>query len=220
MTEPVRLFCGWDEREAIGYAVFCHSVIEHASIPVSFTPLASMGMPVGSNAFTLSRFLVPYLCGYQGMAIFMDASDMLITSDISELVGLFDEDCAVQVVKHPDYRTGHPIKYRGTEMECPNMDYPRKNWASVMMFNCAHPVWAGISPETLPDLDPLKLLQLRRAEGNIGELPAEWNRLVDEGQPYGKVLHWTAGLPAFPAYADAPFAGEWREARNRALRGA
>lgn len=88
-----------------------------------------------------------------------------------------------------------------------------------MILNCAHPVWAGVSPETLGDLDRLKMLQLARAEGNIGELPAEWNRLVDEGQPYGKVLHWTAGLPAFTHYADAPFAGEWREARARALRG-
>jgi hypothetical protein len=219
VTEPVRLFCGHDDREAIGYAVFCHSVLEHASIPVSFTPLSSMGMPVGSNAFTLSRFLVPYLCGYQGMAIFMDASDMLMTGDIAELAALYDPSKAVQVVRHPDYKTRHPVKYIATEMECPNIDYPRKNWASVMILNCAHPVWAGVSPETLGDLDRLKMLQLARAEGNIGELPAEWNRLVDEGQPYGKVLHWTAGLPAFTHYADAPFAGEWREARARALRG-
>jgi hypothetical protein len=219
VTEPLRLFCGHDDREAIGYAVFCHSVVEHASIPVSFTPLSSMGMPVGSNAFTLSRFLAPYLCGYQGMAIFMDASDMLMTADIAELAALYDPSKSVQVVKHPDYKTRHPVKYIGTEMECPNIDYPRKNWASVMILNCAHHVWAGVSPETLGDLDRLKMLQLARAEGNIGELPAEWNRLVDEGQPYGKVLHWTAGLPAFTHYADAPFAGEWREARARALRG-
>lgn len=219
MTDPIRLFAGYDPREAIGCAVFAHSVIEHASQPVSITALTSMGMPVGSNAFTLSRFLVPWLCGYQGRAIFMDGSDMLLTGDVAELWATFDEDKAVLVVKHPDYKTRHPIKYRGTEMECPNIDYPRKNWASVMLFNCAHPVWAGISPETLPDLDRLKMLQLLRAEGNIGELPAEWNRLVDEGQPYGKVLHWTAGIPAFAEYAEAPFAGEWREARNRALRG-
>jgi hypothetical protein len=219
VTEPLRLFGGYDPREAIGYAVFCHSVIEHATVPVSIAPLASMGMPVGSNAFTLSRFLVPWLCNYQGMAIFMDASDMLMTGDIAELAALYDPSYAVQVVKHPDYKTRHPVKYIGMEMECPNIDYPRKNWASVMILNCAHPVWAGVSPETLGDLDRLKMLQLARAEGNIGELPAEWNRLVDEGQPYGKVIHWTAGLPAFTHYADAPFAGEWREARARALRG-
>ena len=40
--------------------------------------------PCQSTEFTYTRFLVPYLCGYQGKAIFIDC-DMLCLGDIAEL---------------------------------------------------------------------------------------------------------------------------------------
>ena len=207
----IHLFAGHETAEAIGFAVFCQSVYARASKPVSITALAASGLPTGSNAFTLSRFLVPHLMGYQGHAIFMDASDMLMLADVAELDALFDDRFAVQVVKHPNYETRNPVKYIGTPLECANRDYPRKNWASVMIFNCAHPDWRGDTPESLRLAEPLELLQFH-AVADIGELPGEWNRLVDEGQPLAgaKVLHWTAGIPAFEHYRDAPGADLWR----------
>ena len=39
----IRLFCGFDQREAIGHAVFSESVIEHASAPVSIGSPARRG---------------------------------------------------------------------------------------------------------------------------------------------------------------------------------
>jgi hypothetical protein len=208
----LKLFCGYDPREAIGFHVFTHSVIRRASAPIEITPLASMGLGEGSNAFTLSRFLVPKLCDFKGHAIFTDACDMLCMGDIAELDALFDPRYAVQVVKHPAYKTQHRTKYRGTGMECPNMNYDRKNWASVMLVNCEHPAWRIDIAELLPvDLLTLKFI----ADADIGELPAEWNRLVDEGHPNddAKILHWTAGVPAFDYYTSAPGADLWHFAR-------
>lgn len=210
MSEPIRVFCGFDRREAIGYAVFCHSVIKRASQPVSFIPLSSMGLPEGTNNFTVSRFLVPWLCNFEGWAIFCDAADMLMQGDIAELYALRDERYSVQVVQHPDYKTRHRTKYRGTSMECPNSDYSRKNWASVMLVNAGHPFWAGTGPDELRQHRPLDLLQFP-CNPHVGSLPAEWNCLVDEGQPDGKVLHWTAGVPGFEAYHDAPYADLWHD---------
>lgn len=215
----INLFCGYDKREADGFAVFTHSVIKHASQPVSIVPLASLGMQQGSNAFTLSRFMVPYLMGYTGHAIFCDASDMLMLADVAELDALFDDHFAVQVVKHPDYRTRHKTKYRGTDMECPNMDYARKNWASVMIMNCAHPVWQEFE-DRIPSMPALDLLQFEfLLDEEIGDLPGEWNRLVDEGHYVAgaKLLHWTAGIPSFPEYADAPGSDLWKVERNEAF---
>jgi hypothetical protein len=169
-----------------------------------------MGLPEGTNNFTVSRFLVPWLCNFEGWAIFCDAADMLMQGDIAELYSLRDERYAVQVVQHPDYKTRHPTKYRGTSMECPNSNYPRKNWASVMLVNCAHIDWLRVKPEFLAETPIKKLLELGFL-GEIGELPAEWNCLVDEGQPAGKVLHWTAGVPGFEAYHDAPYANLWHD---------
>lgn len=217
----VKLFCGFDPREAIGYHVFVASVIEHAEDVVAFCPLHSRGMPAGSNDFTYSRFLVPWLCGFEGHAIFMDASDMVVTADIAELDALFDPTYAVQVVKHPDYQTRNSVKYRGTTMQCPNMNYARKNWASVMLFNCAHPYWRPIVPDTLRTVAGLSLLQFGGLdrEKEVGALPNEWNRIVDEGQPVegAKVLHWTAGIPGIKAYANSPGADRWFAAHADAL---
>lgn len=179
---------------------------------MSFIPLSSMGLPEGTNNFTVSRFLVPWLCGFQGWAIFCDAADMLMQGDIAELYALRDERYAVQVVQHPDYKTRHRTKYRGTSMECPNSNYPRKNWASVMLVNCAHPDWQCLTPEYLAAA-PIKWLLELGFTDDIGNLPAEWNRLVDEGQPGdgAKIIHHTAGTPGFEAYHDAPYANLWHD---------
>lgn len=208
----INLFCGFDRREEIGFHVFVHSVLKNSTAPVSIIPLSSMGLPQGSNAFTQSRFLVPALMGFAGHAIFADASDMLALGDISELDAMFDPQFAIQVVKHAPYKSRHKTKYRGTAMECPNMNYPRKNWASVCIFNCGHPAWQSLEVSRF-DLLEFGFLN----ESLIGELPPQWNRLVDEGQPGddAKVLHWTAGVPAFECYRDAPFADAWHIARRQ-----
>jgi hypothetical protein len=213
----VTVFCGYDARESIGFHVFVSSLIRHASEPVRVVPLASAGLAQGSNAFTLSRFLVPHLMGYRGRAIFVDASDMLMQADIVELDRLFDPSRAVQVVPHQAYQTQHPVKYRGTAMEAQNLPYLRKNWASVMLINCEHMAWLPVERTLRFGRESnLHWLQLRHLMGvSIGGLPDEWNRLVDEGQPVegAKILHWTAGIPAFTAYRDAPGADLWRAAR-------
>lgn len=206
----INLFCGFDEREAIGFSVFAHSVIARASRPVAIIPLSSMGLPCGSNTFTLSRFLVPHLMGYKGHAIFTDACDMLCLGDIAELDSLFDPEYAVQVVKH-DYQTRHPRKYVGTPMECDNRDYERKNWASLMIVNAGHSAWKNMTPAEIEETPTLSLLQLRHTWGAIGGLPDEWNRLVDEGQPVqgAKIAHFTAGIPCIDAYSETPGADLW-----------
>jgi len=213
----IRLFCGYDPREAIGFHVFVASVLRHTPGPVSITPLGLSGVGAGSNAFTFSRFLVPLLCGFKGWAMFADGSDMLLEADLGELLSMADSSKAVQVVQH-DYQTRNPVKYLGTTMECDNLDYSRKNWASLMLINCSHPAWAGIGPVVIPRMPALDLLQFEFLEDDeIGALPGEWNRLVDEGQPTegAKLLHWTAGIPAFPHYAQAPGAELWHAQRAR-----
>lgn len=214
----IHLFCGYERREAIGFHVFVSSVLERASQPVSIHALSDRGLPVGSNAFTVSRFLVPWLCGYHGHAIFVDASDMVCLGDVAELDSHFEPDLALQVVRRPDYRTRHPIKYIGTSMQCPNVNYPRKNWASVMLINCAHASWRTINPQFLETANARDLLRFAWLNDlQIGSLPDRWNRIVDEGDSVegADLLHWTAGIPAFPAYRDAPGASQWREAHER-----
>lgn len=208
----INLFCGYDKREAIGFHVFVESVLEHASVPVAIHALDSRGLTEGSNSFTLSRFLVPYLMGFEGRAIFADACDMLMLEDIAELDALFDNRLAIQVVAHMDYLSKHPRKYVGTDLECVQTNYGRKNWASLMLMNCAHPLWAAYTPENLKSMRPIDALQLIDFP-TIGHLPNKWNRLVDEGQELegAAVLHWTCGIPIIGHYCNSPGSQLWIE---------
>lgn len=214
----IRVFAGFDEREAAGYHVFCNSVFKHSSRPVSFTPLYLPNLHEyaethgdGTNAFVYSRFLVPFLSDYSGFAIFADGADMLCRADIAELWDMRDTSKAVQVVKH-DYRSQYTRKYVGTSMEAANADYPRKNWSSLMLINCAHHNWRKITPTTVQGLSGAFLHRFEFLDdAQIGELPPAWNHLVREQDhdPNAKLVHFTLGVPAFKNYRHDPFAHEW-----------
>ena len=225
MPDTIRLYVGYDAREAIGFHTFVESVVRYASVPVSIVPIGGSLFKEfdfkrredESTDFARIRFLIPWLEKWVGWAIFVDGSDMLMRADIAELWALRNQYLSVQVVQH-DYQTKHPRKFVGTAMECDNRDYPRKNWSSVQLINCSHYDWRGMTPERVgqisgEDLHGFRFLRPER----IGALPSAWNWLVDE---YGenreaKVLHYTAGIPAFPHYANAPMADEWAAAACR-----
>jgi hypothetical protein len=215
----LHVFFGHEDRLAAGTTAFLHSAISHARRPICLVPLTRLavefGLREGTNAFTFRRFLVPWMMGFNGRALFVDGSDMLCRADLNELVDKHhDPFAAVQVVKH-DYISRHSRKYLGTGMESDNTNYPRKQWASVMLINCSHFAWRKLDPEFISRSSPLHMLQLSFIENrHIGELPQVWNWLADEHgpNPDAKLLHWTAGIPAIPAYSAAPMAEEWHAA--------
>ena len=211
--KPIPIFVGYDPREAIAYHTCVNSIIRHASKPVAIVPLAlnlfedyTETHTDGSNQFIYSRFLVPYLTGYNGWAIFMDG-DMIVRADIVELWNLRDDSKDVQVVKH-DYKTRMPVKYLGAK----NEDYPRKNWSSVILWNCASFPNRKLTPEFIQQSTGSELHRFLWLDNDrIGELPKEWNWLPDEygANPNAKLLHYTLGTPCFHEFATTPQADEW-----------
>ena len=210
--QPIRIFVGLDNNaEPIAYHAFCQSVIERSTIPVSFTPLAINTLQGyeethtdGSNAFIYSRFLVPSLCGYEGVAMFFDG-DMIVNDDIAKLLALYDDTKAVQVVKH-DYQTKASIKYLGAK----NENYPRKNWSSVIIFNCAKN--KDLTPEMVMTSTGSFLHRFSWLnDDDIGELPKEWNWLATEYalNPNAKLVHYTLGTPCFEDYQECDYSDEW-----------
>lgn len=221
--DPIDIIVGFDQREAAVYHVFCQSVLERASVPVRFLPLARNTLSVypglqtdGSNAFTYTRFLCPYLMGFKGWALFADG-DMVCRDDIVKLWALRDPSRAVQVVQH-DYRTKAHRKYLGNA----NEDYPRKNWSSVILWNCGHPDNAVLTPEFVARHDGrfLHRFQWLRDE-SIGALAPEWNWLAVEYEPNpaAKIVHYTLGAPCFREYRETDMAQEWHRAHARATQG-
>ena len=213
----IPIFIGYDHREAIAYHVCANSIIRHSSKPVSLTPLALQNMKDyrethtdGSNQFIYSRFLVPHLMEYKGWAIFMDG-DMLVRDDIEKLWALRDESKAVMVVKH-DYQTCMPVKYLGAK----NEDYPRKNWSSVILWNCNSFPNRQLTPEFVQKSSGSFLHRFSWLDDDrIGDLPPEWNWLPDEYGPNlnAKLLHYTLGTPCFQEFADTPQGNEWHRER-------
>ena len=212
----ITLYVGYDPREACVYHTFCQSVIENASGPVQFVPLhKSMlnnfdGQQDGTNAFIYSRYLVPHLQSYEGFAIFCDG-DMHLNADIYELYELRDETKAVQVVKH-DYETTSDLKYIGTPIQNSNIDYPCKNWSSVVIFNCGHPANRYLTPLNVAESGGALLHRFKWLKPEqVGELPAEWNHLVGEQppNPKAKLAHHTLGSPGFEHYKDCETSKDW-----------
>ena len=215
----MRLYIGFDPREAIGSYAFIHSLLKKSSKPVEIVPLTG-NQADGTNAFTYARFSIPQLCNWTGFALFADGADMLLRADINELWGMRNPDYAVQVVKH-EYKTKHPRKYLGTELEADNQDYPRKNWSSLVIWNCGHPAHLE-ARENLSGTDGKYLHRFSWLnDEEIGSLPVEWNWLADEyGENYkAKLLHWTAGIPGFYQYRNAPHASEWKDCVRQVTRG-
>lgn len=221
----IRLFVGYDPRETAAYHVFCQSVIEHASEPLAITPLAQKhlrnfdGQRDGTNQFIFSRYLVPHLCGYQGWAIFCDG-DMICRDDLANLWDLRDERYAVMVAQHA-YQTRHPTKYVGSPLEARNVNYPRKNWSSVVLWNCAHPANRVLTPAYIDDTQAAVVHRFDwLQEGEIGELPLIWNWLVDEYERNAdaRLLHYTLGIPAFEYYEGVPDGRDWHRTLLRAVR--
>jgi len=208
-----RVYIGYDAREKMAYEVAESSLRKRASSPVAVTPLhvdrlASCGLlrrpqdrrgiiyDIPSNApcstdFAISRFLVPHLA-QNGWALFVDC-DVVFLADVTELFALADDTKAVMVVKHP------PLPATGLKMDGQaQIAYSRKNWSSVLLWNASHPANARLSLQDVnerPGRDLHAFYWLHDSE--IGELPAEWNWLVNvqpkPDQP--KVAHFTNGGP-------------------------
>ena len=182
----LRVFIGYDDRQPVAYNVLQFSIATRSTQPVAVAPLIIGQLPLkrqGLTPFSFSRFLVPWLCDYQGTALFLDI-DMLVLGDIAELFAMMDNS-AVMVSKN-----------RLTI-----------EWASVMLFNCGHPDNRRLTPDFIETAEQLHSISWT---DKIGELPAEWNHLVmyDEPKP-AKLVHYTAGIPCFPETKDLGYAAEW-----------
>lgn len=219
----IRVFIGFDPRETVAWHVLCHSILARSSQPVSFVPLALNNLgglmtrernPLQSTDFSFSRFLTPFLSGYEGWSLFMDC-DMLVLDDIAKLWALRDERYAVMCVKH-DHRPEETTKFLGA----PQTAYGKKNWSSVMLFNNAK--CQALTPEYVNSASGLELHQFKWLGDDelIGAVPKAWNHLVGYDAPTAGMsnVHYTIGGPYFDEYRDCAYAQEWTAERIAMLR--
>ena len=222
-----KIFVGYDPKEVVAWHVLVESLINQSSIPLCIVPLNLQNLngiykrkhdERQSNAFSFSRFLVPFLSNFEGIALYMDC-DMLVQADIKELleVALKNQDKAIHVVKH-DYEPKNDTKYLGQKQ----YSYPRKNWSSVILWNCSHPSHKLLNEDYVATAEAATLHRfLWLDDDQIGELGVEWNWLVGEydedSQIIVKNVHWTVGGPYFEEYKTSDFSEEWRQVYDRTI---
>ena len=185
----LKVFVGVDKRQPIAFQVLAHSIYTRCSVPVSITPLKIDTLPIkriGLTEFTFSRYLVPWLCDYQGTGIFLDA-DMLVLGDLFDLYKEASFSADVSVVKNR----------------------AKFEWASMMVFNNAR--CERLTPEYIQD--PKNKIYNFNWANSVGEISKDWNHCIgyDEPNPNAKLVHFTQGIPCFPETEKCEFSFEWRK---------
>jgi len=217
----MKVFVGYDTREDIAYQVCKHSIVSRNK-NVTVRPLKQQELrdagwykrpidKLASTEFTFTRFLIPELCNFNGWALFMDC-DMILRTDIKELFDQADDQYAVMCVKH-DYNPKSTTKMDGQQQTI----YPRKNWSSVMLFNCGHKDNKRLTQDLIndPEINGAYLHRFSWLKDSvIGELSPEWNWLVghysepQDGTP--KLIHYTEGGPWFENYRECEYHEDWK----------
>jgi hypothetical protein len=223
MSSLYNIYIGYDSQEDIAYKVCANSILKHTSEPssISITPLKLRDLrqsnvyyrpedPLSSTEFTFSRFLVPFLQNYTGVALFCDC-DFLFIDDVIKVFRLYDQTKALQCCMH-DYSPKSQYKMQGAAQHL----YPRKNWSSLMLYNCAHPSNKTLTKELVNSETGQYLHRFSWLDDQeIGQIHHEWNWLVGwykqpmDGIP--KAIHFTEGGPWHDNYKNCEYSSLWRQ---------
>lgn len=205
----MKIFIGYDSKQAEASEVCEYSIRKHwkdAKIThLKTDELRKQGLywrddsDPHSTEFTYTRFLVPHLCDYQGLALFVD-SDFIFTHDLRLLethIHINDPKRmnALYCVQHEEYVPKSSTKFYNK----PQLTFPRKNWSSLMVFNNSHQLTRTLTPNTVNSATPQYLHRMNWALKYIGHVHPTWNFLCGEHEhtgvlpPYG--IHFTNGGP-------------------------
>jgi lipopolysaccharide biosynthesis glycosyltransferase len=156
---------------------------------------------------------VPIIC-QDGFALFTDC-DVVFLDDVNKMLSEIKPGKAVYVVKH-NHDGSETLKMDGQKQT----SYPRKNWSSVMLFDCSHPANRRLSLESvnrMPGRDLHAFYWL--ADDEIGVLHPRWNWLVNVNlKPESTgIAHFTLGGPWIPNWENQAYDSIWHNAWDDVL---
>lgn len=210
-ASAIRIFCGADRSQRLPFLVLADSIRRHTTRAVEIRAIDNGDAPPVEDPrcapyteFSFARFAIPALCGYRGLAVYLD-SDMLVFHDIAELWDTPLDGAAVAIEC-------------GSRSDAAQTARARNRHAAVMLLDCARLHWdvarivAGLGRDygynALMSIDPVV------EPGEMRErIPTGWNDLdrydpartrnlhfteirtqpwVDPGHPHGAL--WVAAL--------------------------
>lgn len=185
MINTLNFYIGTEEKTLIPEKVLGYTIRKYASCPVTVTSMIGEGweipkdIPQGTG-FSLRRFLIPLKQNYQGLAVYVDA-DQVVFSDVKELL---------------DY--GNKLIADGKDVACTYQpDKFNKNpWpqSSVMVINCA--ACSYWKPEELWNKlrnghNYANFMHLDWLNHPPEAIPVYWNHLDTGTKGQTKLLHYT-----------------------------
>jgi len=227
MKEDLKVYIGYDSRQdedPIGKGIknppyeVCKASIRNFNpsveiIPLKLDELIDRGLysrgidPLASTEFTYSRFLVPYLNDYEGIALFCD-SDFLWQTNITDVLEYYKTDYSVMCCQH-EYTPTNDTKMDGLKQTV----YPRKNWSSLMLFNCSNQDCKKLTPEVINSQSPKYLHRMSwTIDNKIGSIPLEYNWLEGDydSNINPKAIHFTNGGPWHNTW-DGDYRNNWEK---------
>lgn len=214
-----KVFIGYDSSiPKLSYTA-AESLLDHSSVPLQITFLNQKNIPeytrprgeYDSTEFSNSRFMTPYLSRFEGWSLFMD-NDIICQADIAKLFDHRNMKYSVMCCKHSQV-VKDDKKFLGREQT----KYSCKNWSSVILFN--NTMCTNLLPDYVNAASGLDLHQFKWTSFNkIGELPLEWNYLVDNANQScypPKMIHYTNGGPYYEDTKDCEHADKWQHVARR-----
>lgn len=232
----LKIWIGWDERDAAAYEVCKLSLLSEASVPVKiqsvkewecrqFRPRLywredrrdgsgqrydSIDDRPFSTGFSFTRFCVPFMENWEADWVLFCDPDMVWRADVAELFALADPDKSLMCVQHRHEPDAH-LKMG----DLIQTRYRRKNWSSLMLMNVNRIQQVGsLTRHTLNNKPHDWLHGLHwLPDDEIGALPEEWNWLEGHSDPEiePKVVHYTNGTPDMPGCESVMYADLWRQ---------
>ena len=230
----INVYIGWDSRFPICSDVLAYSICKNTNVPINIKihflkkyrikqlyGIKIKHDPLATTEFTYTRFLVPWINNYKGLAIFMD-NDMLCYGNIFK--DLIDKLCSFDNCLLDTNLKNSPALWARKHLHQAHTDtkmygvqqtrYPRKNWSSFMVMNCMKLRCWG--PLEVAEANGKRLHRFEDIPDNeIEDIPKElgWNDLIHKSENC-KLLHYTEGGPWYKNYKDCPHANEWRNAHK------
>ena len=216
----INFYIGYDSKQPYIAEVCYSSMLKWVSVDkLHFIKKENLSIynrpedPNQATEFSFTRFLTPYLNSYEGWAVFCDA-DFLWMNDPNSLKKYLDPNLAVQCVQHN-------ISFE--QLSSQKMDgksqiwYPKKNWSSLMLLNCSHPLLKKLTPEVVNTSSASYLHQLDWAKLSIGNLPITYNFLVGyyPSEKNIHAYHFTDGVPLHPGYENCEYNELWLNEYNK-----
>lgn len=171
----MKVFIGHDSRWDIATQV-CAASVRETTPNAEVYRLIQSELPARTphearTEFSFLRFLIPWLCGYKGQALYIE-QDMLVLDDLNKMApaGQWQVAC----VQH-----AYASKVK------------RPNWSSVMLLSCdrlRH--WTVEAYQTAPRA----YLHELECVSEFGALDQRWN-VLDHVRPDMGILHFTSGGP-------------------------